>query len=80
MHLTNTFLLSNTALDASKNIIVHTTHILHTRHNFQTPLFSFALESYIYGTDFYTWCQSKLSLLSLLIIGSKLTFSGWSDR
>ena len=48
-------------------------------HNFQTPHFSFAIESYIYETDFYTWCQSKLSLLSPLIIGSKLTFSGWSD-
>ena len=28
MHLTNTFLLSNTALDASKNIIVHTKTII----------------------------------------------------
>ena len=29
---------------------------------------------------FYTWSRSKISLLSPLIIGSKLTFSGWSDR
>ena len=29
---------------------------------------------------FYSWSQSKSSSLSPLIIGSKLTFSGWSVR
>ena len=29
---------------------------------------------------FYIWSQSKLSFLSPFIIGSKLTFSRWSDR
>ena len=43
---------------------------------FSPPFFSFATESYIWN-GFYT---SKVSLLSPLIIGSKLSFSGWSDR
>ena len=39
------------------------------------------IESYTYiWNGFYTWSQSKTSLLSSLIIGSKLTLSGWSDR
>ena len=29
---------------------------------------------------FYTWSQSKISFLSFLVIGSKWTFLGWSDR
>ena len=35
--------------------------------------------TYIWN-GFYTWSQSKISLLSPLIIGSKLTFSGCCDR
>ena len=43
-------------------------------------IFSFAIESYIYETDF-TWSQSKISFLSPLIIGSKLTFAfAWNCR
>ena len=50
--------------------------------NFQiffTPLFSFAIESYIYETDF-TLGLIKISLLSPLMIGSKLSFSGCCNR
>ena len=48
------------------------------KNKMETPLFYFATESHI-RNGFYTWSQSKISLLSPLIIGSKLTFSGWSD-
>ena len=49
-----------------------------SRHFF-TPLFSFAIESYIYETDF-TLGLIKISLLSPLMIGSKLSFSGCCNR
>ena len=49
-------------------------------HPFFTPLFSFAIKSFFIWNGFYTWSQSKVSLLGPLIIGSKLTFSGCFDR
>ena len=39
-------------------------------------LFSFAIVSYIDETDFTLGLSQKISLLSPLIIGSKLSFSG----
>ena len=50
--------------------------------NFQTsfyPTFFFCNWILHIWNGFYTWSHSKISLLSPLIIGSKLTFSGWSD-
>ena len=49
-------------------------------HPFFTPLFSFAIESYIYKTDFRGGLSKKISLLSPLVIGSKLTFISSSGR
>ena len=48
-------------------------------HPFLTPLFSFAIESYIYETDFTLGLSQKYHL-SLLIIGSQLTFADCRDR
>ena len=47
--------------------------------HFLPHFISFAIESYLYETDFKPGPSQK-SLLSPLIIGSKLTYSGWSDR
>ena len=43
------------------------------------PPFFFAIESYLYETDF-TPGLSQIIILSPLIIGSKLTFAGSCDR
>ena len=45
---------------------------------FFTPLFFFCNWLLHRWNGFYTWSQSNISLLSPLIISSKLTFSGWS--
>ena len=49
-------------------------------HPFFYPTFFFCNLILIIWNEFYTWSHSKLLFLSPLIIGSKLTFSGWSDR
>ena len=52
-------------------------------HNFQTfftPLFFFCNWLLHRLNGFYTWSQSKISLLSPLVIGSKLRFWGCCDR
>ena len=49
--------------------------------HFVTPLFSFAIESYMYETDFKLGLSQKYHLvLSPLIIGSKLTVISSSGR
>ena len=57
------------------------------QHNFQTffyPTFFFCNWLLHRWNGFYTWSQSKISLLSPLIIGSKLTFissfGAWSNE
>ena len=45
-----------------------------------SPLFFFCNWILHIWNRFYTWSQSKISLLSPLIIGLKLTFSGCCDR
>ena len=53
--------------------------VIISRHFF-TPLFFFCNWLLHRWNGFYTWSQSKISLLGPLIIGSKLTFSCCCDR
>ena len=53
----------------------------HNFHPFFYPTFFLRNLILLIWNGFYIWSQSKLSFISPLnIIGSKLTFSGWSDR